>query len=44
MRAHTSDRVTSFVIMREMECAGVRYYVLRVAGDGGSDAVRTLLA
>jgi hypothetical protein len=29
MRAHTSGRVTSFVTMREMQCAGVRSYILQ---------------
>jgi hypothetical protein len=29
MRAHTSDRVTSFVTMIEMQCAGVRSYILQ---------------
>jgi hypothetical protein len=29
MRAHTSGRVTSFVTMREMQCAGVRSYRVR---------------
>jgi hypothetical protein len=29
MRAHTSGRVTSFVTMREMQCAGVRSYNLQ---------------
>jgi hypothetical protein len=28
MCGHTSGRVTSFVTMREMECAGVRSYIL----------------
>jgi hypothetical protein len=30
MRAHTSGRVTSFVTMREMQCVGVRSYILQV--------------
>jgi hypothetical protein len=29
MRAHTSGRVTSFVTMSEMQCAGVRSYILQ---------------
>jgi hypothetical protein len=29
MRAHTSGRMTSFVTMREMQCAGVRSYILQ---------------
>jgi hypothetical protein len=29
MRAHTSGHVTLFVTMREMECAGVRSYLLQ---------------
>jgi hypothetical protein len=44
MRAHTSGHVTSFVTMREMQCAGVRYYILHLTGYDVSDAVRTTLA
>jgi hypothetical protein len=29
MRTHSSGRVKSFVIMREMQCAGVRFYILQ---------------
>jgi hypothetical protein len=31
MRAHSSGRVTSFMTMREMQCAGVRSYILQWA-------------
>jgi hypothetical protein len=44
MRAHTSGRVTSFVTMREVQCAGVSSYILHLAGYDVSDAVRTTLA
>jgi hypothetical protein len=44
MRAHTSGRVTSFVTMREIQCAGVRSYILHLTGYDVSDAVRTTLA
>jgi hypothetical protein len=30
MRAHSSGCVTSFVTMREMQCAGVRSYILQL--------------
>jgi hypothetical protein len=44
MRAHTSGRVTSFVTVREMECVGVRSYILHLTEYDVSDAVRTTLA
>jgi hypothetical protein len=42
MHAHRSGRVTSFVTMREMQCAGVK--ILHLTGYDVSDAVRTILA
>jgi hypothetical protein len=44
MRAHTSSRVTSFVTMSEMQCAGIRSYILHLTGYEVRDAVPILLA
>jgi hypothetical protein len=50
MRAHSSGRVTSFVTEREIECSGVRSYILQgvrsyiLQVNDVSEAVRTTLA